>query len=62
MKLVKIGVSIMDKLSLSPLSLEQLKLFEEDNICSNGYKKLEDLGILPQDLREIIKKIIKLNS
>ena len=28
-KLVKIGVSIMEKLSLSPLSLEQLKLFEE---------------------------------
>ena len=52
----------MDKLSLSPLSLEQLKLFEEDNICSNSYKKLEDLGILPQDLSEIIKKIIKLNA
>ena len=62
LKLVKIGVSIMNKLSLSPLSLEQLKLFEEDNICSNSYKKLEDLGILPQDLSEIIKKIIKLNA
>ena len=61
LSLVKLGVSILDKISMSPLNLEQLKLFESDNICSNNYKKFNDLGISPQDLREIIKKIVKKN-
>ena len=60
-QLVKIVVSIMEKTSFSPLSSEQLKLFERDNISSNNHKKLEDLKIFPQDLREIIKKIIEKN-
>ena len=59
--IVKIGVLIMKKISLSPISSEQLKLFERDNICSNNNKKLNDLGIKAQDLKEIIKKIIKKN-
>ena len=58
-QLAKIAVSILDKTAFSPLNSEQLKLFEKDNISSNNHKKLDDLGIFPQDLREIIKKIIK---
>ena len=60
-QLAKIAVSIMEKTSFSPLSSEQLKLFERDNISSNNHKKLEDLKIFPQDIREITKKIIEKN-
>ena len=55
----KIVVSILEKTPFSPLNSEQLKLFKNDNISSRKYKKLLDLGINPQDLREILKKIIK---
>ena len=60
-KIAKLGISILDKTPFSPLNLEQLRLFEKDNIASNKYKKLLDLGVIHQDLREIIKKIIKKN-
>jgi NADH dehydrogenase len=60
-QLAKIAVSIMETISFSPLSSEQLKLFERDNISSNNHKKLEDLKIFPQDIREITKKIIEKN-
>jgi NADH dehydrogenase len=60
-KLAKFGISIFEKTPFSPINLEQLKLFESDNISYNNYKKLEDLNILPQDVREIIKKIVKKN-
>ena len=61
LQFAKIGVSILEKTPFSPINSEQLKLFETDNISSNNHEKLEDLGIKPQDLREIIKKIIKKN-
>ena len=61
-KLAKIIVSILENTPFSPLNSEQLKLFEQDNICINNHKKLEYLGIIPQDIREIVKKIIKKNS
>ena len=57
--LAKIGVSIIEKTPFSLINSEQLKLFERDNICSDNHKKLDDLAIIPQDLREIIKKIVK---
>ena len=60
--LIKVGVSIIEKTPFSPLNSEQLKLFESDNICSNKHGKLEDLEVFPQDLRSIIKKIVKKNS
>jgi NADH dehydrogenase len=60
-QLAKIAVSSMEKISFSYLSSEQLKLFERDNISSNNHKKLEDLKIFPQDIREITKKIIEKN-
>ena len=58
--IVKIAVSILEKTPISPLNSEQLKLFCSDNIASNN-KNLYDLGIKPQDLKEIIKNIIKKN-
>ena len=61
-QLAKIVVSIMEKISFFPLNSEKLKLFERDNISSNNHKKLEDLEVFPQDLKEIIKKIIKKTS
>ena len=61
LSLVKTGVVILDKFSISPLNLEQLKLFEKDNIASNNFKNLSNLNIFPQDLRTIIKKIIEKN-
>ena len=60
-QLAKIAVSIAEKTPFSPLNSEQLRLFETDNVISNKYKKLEDLGIFPQDIKEIIKKIVKKN-
>ena len=57
--LMKFGVSLLEKTPFSPLNLEQLSLFEKDNIPSLKYKKFDDLGIFPQDIKEIIKNIIK---
>ena len=62
LSIVKVGVSILSKTPFSPLTSEQLRLFENDNIASNNYKSLQDLHINPQDLKEIIKKIIKKNT
>ena len=59
--MVKIAVYILDKVSLSPLNNEQLNLFTKDNVVSNKYKNLRNLDIIPQDLREKIKKIVKEN-
>ena len=51
----------MDKTPFSPIKSEQIKLFEKDNVASNHHKSLKNLGIIPQDLREKIKKIILKN-
>ena len=60
-KLIKIGVAIAEKTPFSPLNSEQLRLFEGDNIASNKYSLFRDLDIDPQDLKEIVKKIIRKN-
>ena len=57
-KIAKIAVSILEKTPISPLNSEQLKLFEKDNLATNKYKNLRDIGVIPQDLTEIIKKIV----
>ena len=54
----KFGISILEKTPFSPLSSEQLNLFESDNIASKKFKNLEILGIKPQDLKEIVKRIV----
>ena len=59
--LAEIVVSLLEKTLISPLNSEQLKLFKNDNIASNADKSFFDLNIQPQDVREIIKRIIKKN-
>jgi len=58
---MKLVISILEKTPISPLNSEQLKLFEKDNIASNNFKNFGNLGINPQDLKEIIKNILKKN-
>jgi len=54
--IAKVVVFILEKTVFFPLNSEQLKLFENNNIASNKYKNFSDIGINPQDLKEIIKK------
>ncbi len=61
LKLIKIIVYILEKISISPLKMEQLKLFEKDNVAGNIGKNLTNLNVIPQDLTEILKKIIAKN-
>ena len=61
LKLIKIIVYILEKFSISPIKMEQLKLFEKDNIPGNISKNLMNLNVIPQDLTEILKKIIVKN-
>ena len=42
--------------------MEQLKLFEKDNIAQNKGKNLQNLNIMAQDLDEILKNIILKNN
>ncbi len=64
--LVPIPLNIMKKLikiaeitPFSPLTSEQLLLFEKDNIIQNVDKSFKNLGINPQDTLQITKKIIE---
>tara|TARA_Y100001970_G_scaffold293946_1_gene444890 strand:+ start:1273 stop:2184 length:912 start_codon:yes stop_codon:yes gene_type:complete len=59
---VKLIVFFLEKISLSPLKMEQLKLFEKDNIAQNKGKNLQNLNIMAQDLDEILKNIILKNN
>ena len=46
-------------LSISPINLEQLRLFSQNNIKKNVGKEFSFFSIYPQDTKEIIKKIVK---
>ena len=59
--IIKKVLTILEKTPISPLNNEQLKLFEKDNIASNNFKNFDDLDIKAQDLKQIIKNIIKKN-
>jgi len=59
--IAKVVVYIFEKRTFFPLNSEQLKLFENNNIASNKHKNFKDIGINPQDLKEIIKKNFKKN-
>ena len=61
LNLARLAVRILEKTPFSPIKYEQLRLFEEDNIASSRFKKLHNINVEPQDIREIIKKIIKKN-
>ncbi len=58
-RLMKFLVSIAEKTPFSPLTSEQLLLFEEDNISQNTFKNFENLNINPQDTLQITKNIIE---
>ncbi len=55
--LMKPIIKIIEKTPFSPLTSEQLLLFEKDNIAQNLEKSFKDLEINPQDTLQITKKI-----
>ena len=59
LNLIKPIISIAEKTPFSPLTSEQLLLFEKDNIIQNIDKSFKDLEISPQDTLQIIKNIIE---
>ena len=59
LNLIKPIISIAEKTPFSPLTSEQLLLFEKDNIIQNIDKSFKDLEITPQDTLQITKNIIE---
>ena len=59
MSIMKPIISIAEKTPFSPLTSEQLLLFEKDNIQQNIDKTFENLNINPQDTLEITKNIVE---
>lgn len=57
-KLALLGASILEKTPINLITKDQLLLFRQDNIFTNQNKGFRNLGILPQNIRGIIKKII----
>ena len=57
--LMKTLVNIGEKTPFSPLTSEQLLLFEKDNIIQNIDKSFKNLDINPQDTLQITKNIIE---
>ena len=56
---IKPVISIAEKTPFSPLTSEQLLLFEKDNISHNIDKSFKDLAINPQDTMQITRNIIE---
>ena len=59
LNLMKIIISFAEKTPFSPLTSEQLLLFEKDNILHNIDKSFKNLDINPQDTLQITKNIIE---
>ena len=59
LKVMKPIISIAEKTPISPITSEQLLLFEKDNILQHLDKTFKDLNINPQDILQIIKNIIE---
>ena len=59
LNLLKPLINIAEKTPFSPLTSEQLLLFENDNIVQNIDKSFKNLDINPQDTLQITKKIIE---
>ena len=59
LNLMKPIVNIAEKTPFSPLTSEQLLLFEKDNVVQNVDKSFKNLNINPQDTLQITKKIIE---
>jgi len=58
-KVMKPIISIAEKTPISPLTSEQLLLFEKDNVLQHVDKTFKDLGINPQDILQIIRNIVE---
>ena len=59
LKVMKPLISIAEKTPISPLTSEQLLLFEKDNVLQHVDKTFKDLNINPQDILQITKNIIE---
>ena len=59
MTIAKILVRIGEFFSISPINLEQLRLFSQNNIKQNIDKEFTFFSIYPQDTKEIIRKTAK---
>ena len=59
LKVMKPLISIAEKTPISPLTSEQLLLFEKDNVLQHVDKTFKDLSINPQDILQIIRNIIE---
>jgi hypothetical protein len=51
-------INIAEKTPISPLTSEQLTLFETDNLFVNIDKSFQNLDINPQDTLQILKNIV----
>ncbi|MFL2520673.1 MAG: NAD-dependent epimerase/dehydratase family protein [Alphaproteobacteria bacterium] len=59
LKVMKPLISMVEKTPISPLTSEQLLLFEKDNVLQHVDKTFKDLSINPQDILQIVKNIIE---
>ena len=59
LNIMKPLISMAEKTPISPLTSEQLLLFEKDNILQNIDKTFKDLNINPQDILQITKNNIE---
>ena len=59
MKIAQALVGIAEIFSFSPINLEQLSLFERDNVKKEADKDFNYFKITPQNTIEIIRKTIK---
>ena len=53
--MAKICISILNITPFKPLTIEQLNLFQSDNLPTNIDKNFKYLDIEAQDIKEIIK-------
>ena len=58
MAVMKPMINIAEKTPISPLTSEQLTLFEKDNLIVNVDKSFQNLNINPQDTLQILKNIV----
>jgi len=58
MTVMKPMINIAEKTPISPLTSEQLTLFENDNLVVNVDKSFQNLNINPQDTLQILKNIV----
>ena len=58
MLIIKIFIRLAEKISLSPLTLEQLSLFEQNNIVTGKKLGFEKYNIRPQNIFSILNKLL----